>query len=63
MVGKKRKEKKNRKKNVVCGWWGKKERGEWEQRERGEKKMRKESILGIVKKYIYILKNRIVKLK
>ena len=40
----------------------KKKRGTGTEGERG-KKLRKEGILGVVKKYIYILKNRIVKLK
>ena len=40
----------------------KKNRGEREQREREEKKLRKEGILGVVKK-INILKNEIVMLK
>jgi hypothetical protein len=62
------KKEKKKKKNVVRGWWGKKEkkkekkkRGTGTEGERG-KKLRKEGILGVVKKK-YILKNRIVKLK
>jgi hypothetical protein len=46
----------------VVGEKKKKKRGEWEQREREEKNLRKEGILGVVKK-INILKNRIVMLK
>ena len=58
----KRKGEEKKKGRGIRGWW-KKKKGEWEQeqRERG-KKLRKEGILGIVKK-INILKNRIINLK